>query len=57
MLKSNITSIFFDANIFITLVANEAGAQIVAGKSLKAALDLDWDNPESRTHALRMVID
>lgn len=41
----------------LTEVANEAGAQIVTGKSLKAALDLDWDNPESRTHALRMVID
>jgi hypothetical protein len=41
----------------LTEVANEAGAQIVTGKSLKAALDLDWDNPESRTHALRMVIE
>ncbi len=29
-------------------VASEAGATLVSGSSLKAALDLDWDNPTER---------
>lgn len=32
----------------LAAVAQEAGAELVAGSSLKAALDLDWDNPEAR---------
>src|SRR4051812_11170374 len=38
-------------------VANEAGASLVADGSLKAALDLDWDDPTARERALRMVLD
>jgi hypothetical protein len=38
-------------------VAAEAGAEIVAGTSLKAALDLDWDDPAERTGGLRRVLD
>jgi hypothetical protein len=38
-------------------VASETGATLVAGVSLKAALDLDWDDPSARETALRMVLD
>ena len=38
-------------------VANEAGAAIVGGTSLKAALDLDWDDAEEREQALRVILD
>jgi hypothetical protein len=38
-------------------VAEEAGAALVAGPSLKAALDLDWDNPSAQQHALTMILD
>jgi len=37
-------------------VAATAGAQIVTVTSLKAALDLDWDDPEARTVALCTVL-
>ena len=38
-------------------VATEAGAPILGGTSLKAALDLDWDDPAERTRALVAVLD
>src|SRR5215210_2673707 len=38
-------------------VAAEAGAELVAGSSLKAALDLDWDDPEERAQALVQILD
>src|SRR5499433_4413231 len=34
-------------------VANEVGGPLVSGSSLKAALDLDWDDPTAREQALR----
>lgn len=37
-------------------VAAEAGAPILGGTSLKAALDLDWDDPGERTQALVVVL-
>ena len=37
-------------------VADVAGADIVAGTSLKAALDLDWDAPEQRQETLVRVL-
>lgn len=37
-------------------VATEAGARIVAGPSLKAGLDLDWDDPAARQQALAGVL-
>ena len=37
-------------------VAPEAGASVVGGPSLKAALDLDWDEPTAREQALRLVL-
>jgi Transposase domain (DUF772) len=38
-------------------VANEVGAPLVSGSSLKAALDLDWDEPTARQQALTIVLD
>ena len=38
-------------------VAHAAGADRLAGTSLKAALDLDWDDPTARDQALRIVLD
>jgi hypothetical protein len=38
-------------------VAEEAGASLVAGPSLKAALDLDWDDPSAQQHALTLILD
>ena len=38
-------------------MAEEAGASLVAGPSLKAALDLDWDDPGAQPHALVMILD
>jgi Transposase domain (DUF772)/Transposase DDE domain len=37
-------------------VAQEAGAQLVCGTSLKAALDRDWDQLEQREEALGLVL-
>jgi hypothetical protein len=37
-------------------VAAEAGAEIVGGPSLKAVLDLNWDDPTERTMALGQVL-
>jgi hypothetical protein len=37
-------------------VAKEAGAEVLAGSSLKAALDLDWDDPDERAVALTEVL-
>jgi len=38
-------------------VATESGAKLVGSLSLKAALDLDWDDPTARDQALGMVLD
>src|SRR6266542_1224403 len=38
-------------------IAKATDAELVAGSSLKAALDLDWDDPTSREQALRQVIE
>lgn len=37
-------------------VATEAGAPMVAGSSLKAALDLNWDDPQQRQVALVLTL-
>ena len=37
-------------------VATEAGAACVADSSLKAALDLDWDDPVAKTQALSTIL-
>ncbi len=38
-------------------LAAEAGAPVVGGTSLKAALDRDWDDPAERALALQIVLD
>lgn len=40
----------------LAAIAQEADAELVAGSSLKAALDLEWDDPEAREQALRQVL-
>lgn len=35
----------------------DTGTSILAGSSLKAALDLNWDEPDERNLALGMVLD
>jgi len=37
-------------------IATQSGASLMAGSSLKAALDLDWDDPLERTEALRTIL-
>lgn len=37
-------------------VAGEAGGDVLVGKSLKAALDLNWDDPDARQDALETVL-
>ena len=37
-------------------IAAEAGASVVGSTSLKAALDLDWDDPATREQALVLVL-
>lgn len=38
-------------------VAQAAGANLLAASSLKAALDLDWDEPTTRDQALHLVLE
>jgi Transposase DDE domain/Transposase domain (DUF772) len=38
-------------------VATEAGAEVIAGSSLKAELDLDWDDPDERARGLVRVLE
>jgi len=40
----------------LAAVATELGADVIAGSSLKAALDLDWDDPEQQARALVVVL-
>ena len=37
-------------------IANEAGAELLSRSSLKAALDLDWDDPGEQARALSVVL-
>ena len=37
-------------------VGQEAGAEVVCGTSLKAALDRNWDQPEQREEALNVIL-
>ena len=37
-------------------VAREAGAELVCGTSLKAALDRDWDQQREKDEALTLVL-
>lgn len=40
----------------LTTAAHETGTELVAGSSLKAALDLNWDEPTERQRALGLVL-
>src|SRR5205823_5376014 len=39
-----------------TVLAGQVGVSMLAASSLKAALDLDWDDPPARDHALSTVL-
>ncbi len=41
----------------LTEIASEMEADLVAGSSLKAALDLNWENPDERNLALGLVLE
>lgn len=41
----------------LAAIATEVGTPILGGSSLKAALDLNWDDPMERQRALVMVLD
>ena len=41
---------------YLEQIAQQAGAEIVAKTSLKAALDLDWDDPNAREQALTTIL-
>src|SRR5205807_2011578 len=40
----------------LTEVAKEAGAEVLGGSSLKAALDHDWDQQKQKEEALALVL-
>ncbi|MGK7878069.1 MAG: IS1182 family transposase [Xenococcaceae cyanobacterium] len=40
----------------LSSIAKEAKAEIIVGSSLKAALDLNWDDPVARTQALSTIL-
>lgn len=40
----------------LAAVANDAGAEMVTGSSLKAALDSDWDDPIAKAQALATIL-
>jgi hypothetical protein len=40
----------------LTAIATELGAEFLSGSSVKAALDIDWDNLEERTEALSKLL-
>jgi len=40
----------------LDIIASQSGASLIAGSSLKAALDLDWDDPHARTQALITIL-
>jgi hypothetical protein len=41
----------------LTVIATEAGANVIGTASLKAALDLDWDDPVQQEQALVTILD
>ena len=46
-----------DSGITIGEMANRAGIPLVAGSSLKAMLDLDWDDPQQKSQGLARLIE
>ncbi|MEG4990265.1 IS1182 family transposase [Microcoleus sp. BR0-C5] len=41
----------------LSTIASQAGADLLSGSSLKAALDLDWDAPQQKTEALTRILE
>ena len=40
----------------LAALAEDAGAAVLSGSRLKVALDLDWDDPVERAHALELIL-
>jgi hypothetical protein len=55
-LKKALQVIAQDYQQDLTTVAANTGADIITETSLKAALDLDWDDPETRNAALSTIL-
>jgi Transposase DDE domain len=55
-LKKALQVIAQNSQLSLTNVATSAGADIITETSLKAALDLDWDDPEARKVALSTIL-
>jgi len=56
-LRKALNLIAKDQKQALETVAAENGAEILAGSSLKAALDLDWDDPNARVQALNQILE
>lgn len=55
-LRKALNLIAKDQKLALETVATEANAEILAGSSLKAALDLDWDDPNALSFALNQIM-
>lgn len=55
-LKKALQVIAQNSQLSLTNVAASVGADIITETSLKAALDLDWDDPEARKVALSTIL-
>ena len=56
-LRKALNLIAKDQEQTLEMVAAGAGAEILALSSLKAALDLDWDDPNTRVQALSKILE
>lgn len=55
-LKKALEVIAKKSHQYLGRIAQQVGAEIVANSSLKAALDLDWDDPSAREQALATIL-
>ena len=55
-LRKALTMIARQQQLELEEIASQSGASLIAGSSLKAVLDLDWDEPEVRTQALKTIL-
>jgi hypothetical protein len=55
-LRKALNLIATDLEQTLETVAAESGSEILARSSLKAALDLDWDDPNARVQALSKIL-
>jgi hypothetical protein len=56
-LRKALTLLAQEYGEIIEEITPQLGADLMSGTSLKAALDLDWDDPEARTQALTQILE